>query len=656
LAAIIGESSTQGATATSNERPPNLAAAAGSNDAGPSQVVATIPTAPAVGEASQRRPDITAIFQGLHEMVMGEYNPAFLDSQDSDLEGCRYSSVEEFSEDSGDEDYRDDVQVPNLEDMVMPPELLYRFTDLCCPSRRRRPHKPPAATLGASEAIEAEATGVRHKQREEDDDEGKRGPWEDDEGVVPLGDDENGDPWEPWGEGGEPWGKDGEPWDEDGEPWGDDGVQPRADLGENRFDSGPGVHGDPRVNSKREPPVRRDRAKRTPRVPMLDVNSTYEEDENEEDQEEDGDPENPTSVRHLYRNSTWLHESFTFSPPRTEFVGSAGPSRVELRMPTILSLFRLFWPDSRLRKIITETNRYAMTPDHKGKLPRKGRWKRLSIQGLKAFFAISFYMGLKKQPNMKTYWQRKGSLFHCPVISQIFTRDRFQAITRCLHIMNPARYVTNRKEPGYDKMGQVRWLVDELRQAFMREYTLGKNFTVDEMMIRYKGSYCPARQYLPMKPCKWGIKVWCLADSSTKFVYNFDIYCGRNQVGPDVPRPIQHGEASVAHNVVLKMVEGLDGKGHVVVTDNYFSSVGLFTDLATREIYATGTMRSNRIGLPLVFKNLRTWNRSNQGTLEWRMPSSRGLSSVVWKDKRPVLLLSTHASPIQPPCLHPNCL
>ena len=112
----------------------------------------------------------------------------------------------------------------------------------------------------------------------------------------------------------------------------------------------------------------------------------------------------------------------------------------------------------------------------------------------------------------------------------------------------------------------------------------------------------------------------------------------------------------MAHNMVLKMVEGLDGKGHVVVTDNYFSSVGLFTDLAAREIYATGTMRSNHIGLPLVFQNLRTWDRSNQGTLEWRMHSSRGLSSVVWKNKRPVLLLSTHAPPIQPPCLHPKLL
>jgi hypothetical protein len=38
------------------------------------------------------------------------------------------------------------------------------------------------------------------------------------------------------------------------------------------------------------------------------------------------------------------------------------------------------------------------------------------------------------------------------------------------------------------------------------------------------------------------------------------------------------------------------------------------------------------------------------------MHSSRAISCVVWVDKKPVLLISTHAVPIQPPCLHPDSL
>jgi hypothetical protein len=72
----------------------------------------------------------------------------------------------------------------------------------------------------------------------------------------------------------------------------------------------------------------------------------------------------------------------------------------------------------------------------------------------------------------------------------------------------------------------------------------------------------------------------------------------------------------MARNVVLGLVDGLEGKDHVPVTDNYFSSIGLFMELANRDIYATGTMRSNRVGLPSDLKNLRIWERSEQGTLE----------------------------------------
>jgi hypothetical protein len=101
---------------------------------------------------------------------------------------------------------------------------------------------------------------------------------------------------------------------------------------------------------------------------------------------------------------------------------------------------------------------------------------------------------------------------------------------------------------------------------------------------------------------------------------------------------------------------GLEGKGHVLVCDNYFSSIGLFMELYSRVIYSTGTMCFNRVGLPSELSNLRTWNGVEQGTLEWRMHNSNKIACVMWKDKRPVLLISIHAVPIQAPCIHPRLL
>jgi hypothetical protein len=95
----------------------------------------------------------------------------------------------------------------------------------------------------------------------------------------------------------------------------------------------------------------------------------------------------------------------------------------------------------------------------------------------------------------------------------------------------------------------------------------------------------------------------------------------------------------------------MQGKGHVITIDNFFTSVGVLQELARMQIYATGTIRSNRVGLPLVLKDRSAFRNATQGTLEWRMHESCKMACVLWKDKKPILLLSTHAIPIGYPCM-----
>jgi hypothetical protein len=230
---------------------------------------------------------------------------------------------------------------------------------------------------------------------------------------------------------------------------------------------------------------------------------------------------------------------------------------------------------------VVETNRYATRPlDAQGHTMEGSKWVNLTIAGLKAFIVIHMYMGMKRQPNMKCYWEKEGSFFHCPTISNIMPRERFKDLVRCLHITDPAEYEHIQKgEPDYDKIRQVRWLVEEIRSACMKEWSLGKFVTIDEMMVRYKGSYCPVRQYIPKKPEKWGIKFWVLADASSKFIYCFDIYCGKN-LEAEVRVEAPCGQGGAAYGVVMKLLQGLEEKGHCVVMDNFFTSVPLFRYLA----------------------------------------------------------------------------
>jgi hypothetical protein len=72
---------------------------------------------------------------------------------------------------------------------------------------------------------------------------------------------------------------------------------------------------------------------------------------------------------------------------------------------------------------------------------------------------------------------------------------------------------------------------------------------------------------------------------------------------------------------VTPPLSGLDDLKHVIVMDNFFPSIELFRDLERLGIYATRTIRPNRIGLLHVFKNLVAFKKKSvvQGTFKWRM-------------------------------------
>ena len=107
---------------------------------------------------------------------------------------------------------------------------------------------------------------------------------------------------------------------------------------------------------------------------------------------------------------------------------------------------------------------------------------------------------------------------------------------------------------------------------------------------------------------KWGLKVWCLACSTLTYIWNFEVYCRKENilliVAENVDESltlVQHSEPKLAHNVVLRMVEGLLQVNHIVVMDHFFSSIGLFKELLSKGMYSTNTMRPSWVGIAFRF-------------------------------------------------------
>jgi hypothetical protein len=101
-------------------------------------------------------------------------------------------------------------------------------------------------------------------------------------------------------------------------------------------------------------------------------------------------------------------------------------------------------------------------------------------------------------------------------------------------------------------------------------------------------------------------------------------------------------------NVVKGLLQDLGGRGHIVTTDNYFTLVPLYLDLLERGIMATGTLNVICKYVPkAMFAKTATRNQII-GWSDYRIHQEGNICCGVWKDKKPVVLLSTHALPVAP--------
>ena len=101
----------------------------------------------------------------------------------------------------------------------------------------------------------------------------------------------------------------------------------------------------------------------------------------------------------------------------------------------------MFWPLSFLRGIVNETNWYACASDCRGNLSKELNWKSHIVSKFKVFLAIILYISMKKQPNIRIYWQKFLLFFYCLVISKLMSRPQFEKVTKYFHNCNQVNYV-----------------------------------------------------------------------------------------------------------------------------------------------------------------------------------------------------------------------
>lgn len=186
----------------------------------------------------------------------------------------------------------------------------------------------------------------------------------------------------------------------------------------------------------------------------------------------------------------------------------------------------------------------------------------VNLLEMKAFLGLLLLAGVFKSAHedVASLWAADGT-----------GRDIFRitmSLKRFLFIMSALRFDdidTREERKKHDKTAPISEVFNNFITNCQKSYSCSEYLTVDEMLCPFKGR-CHFRVYMKSKPAKYGIKIMCLCDSKTHYLYNAFIYSGK----PDSGRK---RSLSVPTQSVLSLAESVLNTNRNITGDNWFSSV-----------------------------------------------------------------------------------
>lgn len=97
---------------------------------------------------------------------------------------------------------------------------------------------------------------------------------------------------------------------------------------------------------------------------------------------------------------------------------------------------------------------------------------------------------------------------------------------------------------------------------------------------------------MPSKPAKYGLKLQCLTDARTRYVYNTYLYCGKGSDSMGLSQ--EEKKYGITTQAVIRLCKPLYGTNRNITTDNWYTSLDLVKVLKDNSLTLVGTMKKKQ--------------------------------------------------------------
>ena len=213
-----------------------------------------------------------------------------------------------------------------------------------------------------------------------------------------------------------------------------------------------------------------------------------------------------------------------------------------------------------------------------------------------------------------------------PVFRATMSMERFHHLLRFCRFDNE---VTREQRLETDKLATCSDFWKMFLDNLAKFYKPGNDLNVDEQLVAFRGR-CKIKQYIPIKPRKYSIKIYWCCDAENSYPLTAEVYVGR-QPGAAAGR-------NSTVDLVKRLVDPWKNKGRNVTMDNFFTSAELAEYLLKVKTTVVGTMRYNRKEVPREL--LKDRQREEKSSI-FCFDRELTLVSYVPKKRKAVVLLSS---------------